>query len=146
IDASPRYTSNRECLRSWLGSMSGVVLIDDGDEVAPGVTAMVTPGHSLGHTSYVVTSRSGQRLVVLGDVFHSPPQISHTEWTSDPDRDPTVVPSARARILAELTVADTVGFAFHFGDQPFGRVVESAGGQLTWRGVATTALVSPPRP
>ena len=55
------------------------------------------------------------------------------------------VRSARARILTELTVDNTVGFAFHFGDQPFGRVVEGAGEQLTWQAIGTTALFPPPR-
>jgi glyoxylase-like metal-dependent hydrolase (beta-lactamase superfamily II) len=36
-----------------------VRLIRDGDEVAPGVTAVVTPGHTAGHTSYVVTTSRG---------------------------------------------------------------------------------------
>jgi glyoxylase-like metal-dependent hydrolase (beta-lactamase superfamily II) len=145
LGAPRRYTSDIDGLRSSLDAMSGTVLIDDGDEVAPGITAMVTPGHSPGHTSYIVTLRSGQRVVVVGDMFHTPPQISNTAWTSDPDSDPAAVPSARTRVLAELLVPDTVGFAFHFGDQPFGRVVKGAGDQLAWQAIATTALLPPPR-
>src|SRR5215510_9104526 len=36
-------------------------------EVAPGVTAVGTPGHSIGHTSFVVSS-SGKQVFVQGDV------------------------------------------------------------------------------
>ena len=143
--ASHRYTPDVDGLRTSLTSMSSVTLIGDGDEVVPGVTAMVTPGHSPGHTSFIVTSRSGHRVAVLGDVFHTPPQIGNTAWTSDPDSAPTAVPNARARILAELTTPNTSGFAFHFGDQPFGRVVAGVDGQLTWQPIATTTLLPPPR-
>jgi glyoxylase-like metal-dependent hydrolase (beta-lactamase superfamily II) len=38
---------------------TNVRLIGDGDEVAPGVTAVVTPGHTAGHTSYLVTTSGG---------------------------------------------------------------------------------------
>ncbi|HEY6576007.1 MAG TPA: MBL fold metallo-hydrolase, partial [Mycobacterium sp.] len=41
----------------------------DGDEIFPGVRAVVTPGHTSGHTSYVITSTNGARLVAFGDAF-----------------------------------------------------------------------------
>ena len=123
---------------------TNVQLISDGDEVAPGVTAVVTPGHSAGHTSYVVTTSSGNRLVAFGDCFHTPAQLGHPDWTSAPDVDPSAVISARGRILSELGAANTVGFAVHFGDQPFGRVI---GGTepLRWLPLPTAALRAPPR-
>lgn len=139
------YTSDLELLGESLRGLSNVSLIDDGDEVAAGVIAMVTPGHSPGHTSYVVISQSGQRVLVFGDVFHTPAQITNTAWTSDPDSDPSAVPHARERILAELMTPHTLGFAFHFGDQPFGRVVADAAGGLHWQAIASTALRPPPR-
>lgn len=119
-------------------------LIADGDEVAPGVVAVVTPGHSPGHTSYVVTSRAGRRLVAFGDVFHVPGQLSHPEWGSAPDADPTAVVAARVRILRELRRPGTTGFALHFGDQPFGLVTDDA--HPRWQPISTTVLRPPPRP
>ena len=80
-------------------------LIDDGDEVLPNVRAVVTPGHSPGHTSYVITSRAGRRLVALGDAFHTPAQLTHPQWLSIADPDPQGVRGARQRLLAELDQA-----------------------------------------
>jgi glyoxylase-like metal-dependent hydrolase (beta-lactamase superfamily II) len=117
--------------------------IDDGDEVAPGVTAVVTPGHSSGHTSYVVTSATGRRLVAFGDVFHAPVQLANPQWGSAPDSAPAAVPAARARIVAELTQPDTHGFAVHFGDQPFGRVHRGDDGPR-WEPVDSEVLAPPP--
>jgi len=54
------------------------------------------------------------------------------------------VAAARRRLLTELTQPNTIGFGFHFGDQPFGRVVADSDG-VTWDPVPTVALAPPPR-
>jgi glyoxylase-like metal-dependent hydrolase (beta-lactamase superfamily II) len=120
-------------------------LIDDGDEISPGVHALVTPGHTPGHTSYVIASRTRKRLVVLGDAFHSTAQLAHPEWLSVADPDASGVLSARRRLLAELATPDTLGFGFHFGDQPFGRVITTATGEAVWEPVPTSVMAAPPR-
>ncbi|MET0698093.1 MAG: MBL fold metallo-hydrolase [Mycobacterium sp.] len=139
--APPQITALAEALRTD----SDLTLVGDGDEIWPGVIALVTPGHSAGHTSYLVTTASGQRLVAFGDAFHTPAQLAHTDWPSGPDTHPNEVPAARARLLAELTAPDTLGFAFHFGDQPFGRVVPDAEQGPRWRPEPSDALFPPPR-
>lgn len=122
-----------------------VVLVDDGAQVVPGVHAVVTGGHTPGHTSYVVTSAGGRRLVVVGDAFHTPAQLSHLDWLSSVDPDAGSVVRARRRLLAELQRPDTIGFAFHFGDQPFGRVVTDATGTAVWEPVASQVVAPAPR-
>jgi glyoxylase-like metal-dependent hydrolase (beta-lactamase superfamily II) len=119
-------------------------LIEDGAEVFPGVRAIVTPGHSPGHTSYVVTAATGRRLVVFGDVFHIPAQLAHPGWPSAPDSDTAAVLIARQRLLAELLQPNTLGFGFHFGDQPFGRLTTSEAGVPRWDPVATTVHAPAP--
>ena len=121
-----------------------LALIEEGAEIAPGVIALVTPGHSPGHTSYIVTSEAGNRLVAFGDTFHVPAQLAHTDWTSIPDAVPGQVPAARAKLLDELRKPRTIGFGFHFGDQPFGRVVPDRGA-LCWQPVPTSVLLPSPR-
>ncbi|MEV4349051.1 MBL fold metallo-hydrolase [Actinoplanes sp. NPDC049596] len=125
----------------WL---TAAELIEDGDEVAPGVTAIVTPGHSPGHTSYLITS-GAERLLCFGDAFHHPLQLAHLDWGSGPDWHGESVPAARRRLLDELLTPGTLGFAFHFGDQPFGRVARTSDGTLTWDPVASTVIAGPPR-
>ena len=120
--------------------------IADGQEVAPGIVAVVTPGHSAGHTSYVVTSAQGRRVVVFGDAFHIPAQLTNPGWASRPDVDTERVLIARARITAELERPDTLGFGFHFGDQAFGRVTRDDAGAPTWTPVPAVAVLPNPRP
>jgi glyoxylase-like metal-dependent hydrolase (beta-lactamase superfamily II) len=137
-------TTPRHVVTQLAADRSRVELIDDADEIVPGVRALVTGGHTPGHTCYTITSRTGRRLVVLGDAFHSPVQLAHPEWMSAADSDPTLVLAARRRLLAELTEPNTLGFGFHFGDQAFGRVIIETG-EPVWEPVPTTALAPAPR-
>jgi glyoxylase-like metal-dependent hydrolase (beta-lactamase superfamily II) len=118
--------------------------IVDGQEVFPGVRALVSSGHSPGHTSYVISSTVG-RIIVFGDAFHVPAQLSHPDWTSLPDIDGASVLAARRRLLGELTQPSTLAFAYHFGDQPFGCVVRDETGAFAWSPVPTTILMKTPR-
>ncbi|WP_326835651.1 MBL fold metallo-hydrolase [Amycolatopsis rhabdoformis] len=118
--------------------------IADGDEIFPGVRAIVTPGHSPGHTAYVVEAGE-RRVVAFGDVFHLPAQITHPEWPSLPDVDTAGVLAARRRIVDELARPGTIGFACHFGDQVFGRVLVDADGVARWQPVEAEAVLPAPR-
>ncbi|MBC3840001.1 MBL fold metallo-hydrolase [Streptacidiphilus sp. 4-A2] len=127
-----------------------LTLIEDGQEIFPGVTALVTPGHSPGHTTYVVSSQDvvsspdGRRIMVLGDSFHTPGQMTCPEWTSGPDTDIEGVLKARLTLLERLEQPGTLGFAFHFGDQPFGQVTRDASGLRQWTPVPTEVLLPTP--
>ena len=107
---------------------------------------MVTPGHSPGHTSYVITSRTGRRLVALGDAFHTPAQLAEPEWLSIADTDAAGVLNARRRLLAELAKPDTLGFGFHFGDQAFGQSNHRRCRGNHLGPVPTSVLAPAPRP
>jgi glyoxylase-like metal-dependent hydrolase (beta-lactamase superfamily II) len=120
-------------------------LIDDGEEIFPGVRAVVTPGHSPGHTSYIITSGTGKRLIALGDAFHTPAQLGHPDWPSLPDIDANAVLAARGKLIQELEQPDTLGFACHFGDQAFGRVTRAQTGLHDWEPVPATAIMAAPR-
>jgi glyoxylase-like metal-dependent hydrolase (beta-lactamase superfamily II) len=117
----------------------------DGEEIAPGIHAIVTPGHSSGHATYVITTKAGRRLIVFGDVFHNPVQIDNVSWGSAPDLDPAQATLARSRIIDELLQDNTTGFGFHFGDQPFGRVVLHPNSALIWEPVQSEILLPTPR-
>jgi glyoxylase-like metal-dependent hydrolase (beta-lactamase superfamily II) len=93
---------------------------------------MGTVGHSPGHTSYIITAGTGTRLIALGDAFHIPAQLAHPEWPSWPDIDGNAALVARAQLIRELEQPDTLGFAFHFGDQAFGRLTRTQTGLRAW--------------
>ncbi|MFD5877090.1 MBL fold metallo-hydrolase [Streptomyces sp. NPDC060322] len=133
---------------SWEGfivPMSRVLRrFDDGDEVWPGVTALITPGHSPGHTTYVISAGHGLRILVVGDAFHTPAQVEHPEWPSGPDTDIDGVLKARTTLLTQLRAPRTYCFAFHFGDQAFGRVTPVRQGKSHWHPEPARALLPAP--
>ncbi len=87
-----------------------------GGEVFPGVTAVPLPGHTPGHTGYLVAS-GGERLLIWGDIVHVPEiQIPRPEVTIQFDVDPVQAAETRRRILERVS-ADrqlVAGMHLHF--------------------------------
>jgi glyoxylase-like metal-dependent hydrolase (beta-lactamase superfamily II) len=67
-DAKESYQSALNMLNPYVAA--GKFKPFSGDvELVPGVRAMATPGHTAGHTLYVVESK-GQKLLLWGDLMH----------------------------------------------------------------------------
>ena len=67
-----------------------VSLVDrDGETIIPGLTTRLTPGHTPGHLSTVISSGT-ERMIVLGDSLHCPAQLTNTEWEFVFDVDPAL--------------------------------------------------------
>jgi glyoxylase-like metal-dependent hydrolase (beta-lactamase superfamily II) len=70
--------------------------VPDG-EVLPGITAMLLPGHTPGHTGWVVHS-GGDALLIWGDVVHIPAiQVARPEAAFEYDVDPQTARDTRRR-------------------------------------------------
>lgn len=107
---------------------SQVDIIADGETVLPGVQAFATPGHTLGHMSYVIAS-GGRRLIALGDALTSPIQISHPHLTTAVDDDPARSVTVARHLIDELARDDTSGFGIHFADVQMGHVAQTSSGR-----------------
>lgn len=85
------------------------------EDVVPGVTALGTPGHCIGHTSFMVTSGT-DRLYVLSDVcINNPPLfVAHPWWHTINDQDPIAAETTRRRVLGMLAAEKMPVQAFHF--------------------------------
>ncbi|CAN7650442.1 MBL fold metallo-hydrolase [Neorhizobium tomejilense] len=82
-------------------------------EVAPGVTAVGTPGHSIGHTSFAVSSGTA-RVFVQGDVNNQSVVFSkNPEWQGGFDHDPVEASATRRRVYAMLAAEKTMLQAYH---------------------------------
>lgn len=59
----------RAARKNLVPNRDRVLFYSDGKEVIPGVQAMHTPGHTVGHTCFVITSGS-DTLYFAGDLAH----------------------------------------------------------------------------
>jgi len=70
-----------------------------GGPVAPGITLVPHPGHTPGHSGYLIESR-GERLLIWGDIVHQPHiQLARPEAGSLWDVDHTAAVATRRRVL-----------------------------------------------
>jgi glyoxylase-like metal-dependent hydrolase (beta-lactamase superfamily II) len=100
--------------------------IDRDTPVAPGITAIQTPGHTPGHLCVVVSS-DGQRALLLGDAITCPVQLDESAWHSIGDVDPALADRTRQRLWRELEGEDITGAGSHFPELRFGRVLRGRG-------------------
>ncbi len=83
--------------------------VTDG-EVMPGIAAMLAPGHTPGHTNWLIQS-GNDRLLIWGDIVHlASVQMARPDATLVFDVEPNVARATRERVLAmaakeRLTVA-----------------------------------------
>lgn len=94
----------------------------NGDTLVPGIRAVPTPGHTPGHSAYVIESR-GQRLVLWGDLMHfGSVQLREPSVTVAYDVDARAAAAQRARTFAEAARrGDLIGLA-HMAFPGLGRL------------------------
>jgi len=100
--------------------------VDDGASIAPGVTAISTPGHTPGHTSLVISSGT-DRAVIMGDVIACPLQFDESDVGFLFDLDPELAKRTRQRMERELEQPGTIGANGHYAGTVFGRVMQGQG-------------------
>ena len=90
--------------------------------VLPGISAVPTPGHTPGHTAWLIESE-GDRLLIWGDVVHLPAiQFAHPEASVVYDLDSPAAAIARRRVL-DMVATDGIPVAGVHLDFPcFGHV------------------------
>jgi glyoxylase-like metal-dependent hydrolase (beta-lactamase superfamily II) len=96
--------------------MKRVKTYDWGKEVISGITAQGTPGHTPGHTSYVIASGSDQ-VYLQSDVTHVPFLfVRHPDWHAFYDQDGAMAEATRRKVY-DMLVADKMrvqGFHYPF--------------------------------
>lgn len=95
-------------------------------EAAPGIRAVPTPGHSPGHSCFLVQD-GGQQLMVMGDVATSAELfLPRPDWFPGFDMDPPAAVATRRALLDRLATDRIPFVGYHFVMPGLGRV-ERAG-------------------
>src|SRR5437016_314235 len=107
---SERIVGNSNKQRATLAPYQGRIRrIKDG-EVLPGITAMLRPGHTPGHTNWLIQS-GGERILIWGDIVHlAAVQLPRPDATLVFDVNPDVARATRRAVL-EWVAAERVRVA-----------------------------------
>ena len=116
----------QQCL---LAMRAQVQLIEPGDEVAPGIRAIPTPGHTRDHLSLSVTS-GDERLFCVADTMDLPIHIEQTTWHPAWDLQPDLGLRSRRMLLRRASEEKALIHAFHFPFPGVGNVRAAGDG---WR-------------
>ena len=80
-------------------------LVDDGAEVAPGVHIALAPGHTPGHSVYVISS-GNETLMISADTMYVPALLApHPEWQGAYDQDGPMAIETRRKFI-DRVIAD----------------------------------------
>lgn len=93
-------------------------------DIVPGFRPMLTPGHTVGHTSFLIQS-AGQTLLNLGDVsHHAVIEPAHPEWSFSYDSDIALAKVTRADVFQDIAAKDYLILGCHFPFPGLGRIVQ----------------------
>ncbi len=120
------FKNNRNIFEA--GLKKKVTPYEWGKEVAPGLLAVETVGHTPGHTSYVLSSGSG-KVFIQSDVTNNPnPFATNPGWHAFFDQDGDVAEKTRRRVY-DMVVAEKLQVqGFHYPFPGLGNVEKDGGG------------------
>ncbi len=113
-----------------LAPLTGVIrFAQDGQELAPGLTAHAAPGHTPGLTILKLEA-GGKTVWFTADIFHCTVQFRERSWYAIFDIDHETGEVTRQKYLPEFVKEDTVLADAHFSNTVFGCLKEEDGKYL----------------
>ena len=89
-------------------------LVEDNAEVAPGVRLLATPGHTPGHSAFLVTSGKDQ-LMVSNDAMYVPALLApHPDWQGAYDQDGATAVTTRRKLMDRIIADKMMVCGAHF--------------------------------
>ena len=87
--------------------------VNDGDSIAPGITAMAAFGHTPGHMTYMLES-NGQQLLLIADMAnHYVWSLGYPDWEVRFDMDKAAAAATRRRVLGMLAADKIPMIGYH---------------------------------
>ncbi|WP_332122533.1 MBL fold metallo-hydrolase [Azorhizobium caulinodans] len=101
---------------------------EPGKEIVPGVTAISTPGHTPGHSSFIVSSES-RKVVIQGDVTNYYSLfVDHPGWHVWSDMYPVTAEQTRRKLYDTVASEQLLLHGFHFNFPPLGHLTKAGEG------------------
>jgi glyoxylase-like metal-dependent hydrolase (beta-lactamase superfamily II) len=105
-----------------------MVFFKDGQEFLPGIQALAAPGHTIGHTIFMIQS-GNDKLAYIGDLTHHPVLLMQKPLTEFAyDTDPKQSAQSRVKMLTMLAANRIPILAYHFAWPGIGHVAKDGEG------------------
>jgi glyoxylase-like metal-dependent hydrolase (beta-lactamase superfamily II) len=105
-----------------------VMMLKDGNEVMPGISAILAPGHTVGHTMLRLSSR-GSDLLVWGDIVHNAAlQFPEPDRALSFDTDQAMAISSRRRVFDMVATDKLMIAGAHLPFPGLGHVAKASAG------------------
>jgi glyoxylase-like metal-dependent hydrolase (beta-lactamase superfamily II) len=86
-------------------------------EVVPGLTAVAAPGHTPGHTVYMLSSGSGKLMIMSDTTNHPALFVRNPDWSAVFDMDADQARATRRRLL-DMAASERAQVAFYHAPFP----------------------------
>jgi glyoxylase-like metal-dependent hydrolase (beta-lactamase superfamily II) len=117
-------------IQATLPTWKNLRQIEGDKEVVPGVTAVASAGHTVGHTSYLVASGKSQ-LMVLSDVTNIPALfVKNPGWHAAFDADAAMAEATRRKLMDRAVADKMIVTGYHFGMPGAGRIAKDGAGYV----------------
>jgi glyoxylase-like metal-dependent hydrolase (beta-lactamase superfamily II) len=124
---TPAEGSARTARKNLLPNRDRIIYYKDGQEVIPGVVAMHTPGHTVGHSVFMITS-GNQTLCNLGDIAHHVALFDKPRMEVNFDTDSKQGVDTRLKVFDMLTAQRVHTLVYHLPWPGLGHIAKSADG------------------
>ena len=124
---TPAEGSALAARKNLIPNRDRIAFYKDGQEVIPGVQAMLTPGHTVGHTSFVVSS-GGKSLFLVGDLTHHVILIEKPQMEVAFDTDPKQGVTTRIKAMDMLAAQRMPALVYHLPFPGIGHLAKQGDG------------------
>jgi glyoxylase-like metal-dependent hydrolase (beta-lactamase superfamily II) len=124
---TPGEGSHLTAVKNLVPNRDRIVFYNDGKEVIPGVQAMHTPGHTVGHTCFVINS-GDKSLYLVGDLMHHAILIQRPQMEVAFDTDPKQGVQTRIKVLDMLAAERMLTLVYHLPWPGLGHLAKQGDG------------------
>ncbi|MBR9852622.1 MAG: MBL fold metallo-hydrolase [Rhodobacteraceae bacterium] len=105
-----------------------VKFFDDGEEILPGIAAVLSPGHTPGHMAFEVRQGTQAALIVGDAIGNHHVAFRKPGWESGSDQDAAMAVETRNMLFDRLTFEKMAIIGFHLPNGGLGRVERDGDG------------------
>ena len=124
---TPAEGSARTAIKNLLPNRDRIIFFKDGQELLPGVVAMHTPGHTIGHTVFMITS-GGKTICNMGDIAHHPILFQNPRLEVNFDTDAKQGVATRIKVFDMLAAQKVPALVYHMPWPGIGHVAKQGDG------------------